>query len=133
MSTAAPARPRKLSAAQARQLAKATARAQRAKAVADAAKRELDDLHARFKPLLPPSADPKDAGKDVLQAEAGGFLVRVSTFEGGEYFSLKDYREAGGTITEEMQPYVHRGDPRERWTVKDLRGPKDPEAVNPAM
>jgi hypothetical protein len=55
----------------------------------------------------------------------------VSTYEGGEFFSLKDYRAAGHPITPEMAPHVHPGDPRERWTWKDLRGPKSPDAVEP--
>lgn len=123
---------RKLTASQAKRLAKLTAAAARAKAIADAAKRELQEAQAQYKDLIPPSDDPKDAGKDVRQIEVGGFRVRVSTFAGGEYFSLKDYREAGGKITVEMAPHVHTGDDREKWTVRDLRGPKDPEAVNPA-
>lgn len=123
---------RKLTAAQAKRLAKLTAAAARAKAIADAAKRALQEAQDQYRDLIPPSTDPKDAGKDVRQIEVGGFRVRVSTYAGGDYFSLKDYREAGGRITVAMAPHVHAGEDREKWTVKDLRGPKDPEAVNPA-
>lgn len=128
----AAAKPKKLSAAKAKQLAKAEARAARAAAEHEQARADLVRVRGEVLPLLPASADPKDAGKDVRMAEVGGFRVRVSTFEGGEYFSLKDYREAGGKITTAMKPHVHRGEPRRRWTVKDLRGPRDPDAVNPA-
>lgn len=123
---------KKLTASQARKLAKLEARTAKAKAAYEALRDELGEVHAEYKPLLPPSTDPKDAGRDVRQHKVGGFLVRVSTFLGGDYFSLKDYREAGNQVTDEMRPFVRAGDPRERWTVKDLRGPRDPDAVDPA-
>jgi hypothetical protein len=120
-----------LAASQARKLERLEVAAARAEAAAKAAKDERDEYRAQVLPLLPVSDDPKDADKDVRQAIAGGILVRVSTFDGGEYFSLKDYRTAGNAITAEMEPHVHSGDPRSRWTVKDTRGPKSSQAVEP--
>lgn len=122
----------KLSAAQAKKLVLAEVKAAKLKAELEAAQRELAELHERYKPRLEPSTDPKDAGKDVLMAEVGGFRIRVSTFVGGDYFSLKDYRTAGHPITPEMAEHIRTGDPRERWTWKDLRGPRRPDAVEPA-
>jgi hypothetical protein len=122
----------KLSAAQAKQLVTAEVEAAKLKAELEAANRRVAELRERFKPRLAPSEDPKDAGKDVLVAEAGGFLIRCATFVGGDYFSLKAYREAGHEITPAMAEHIHSGDPRERWTWKDLRGPRHPDAVEPA-
>jgi hypothetical protein len=123
---------RKLNAAQARALVLATVTVEKLKASLDAASERLVELRAKYRPLIPASEDPKDAGKDVREVTAGGFRIRVSTFEGGEYFSLKDYRAAGHPITEEMAEHIRAGDPRERWTWKDLRGPRRPDAVEPA-
>ena len=123
---------KKLTASQARKLAKLEARTAQAKAAWESMKRDLDQLHAEYKPLLPVSTDPDDEGKDVRQLEVGGFRVRVSTFAGGEYFSLKDYRGAGHQVTDEMREHIRDGDERERWTVKDLRGPRGPDSVQPA-
>jgi hypothetical protein len=122
---------RTLTAAQARALYKAEVRAAKDKAAYVASKERVDELHERYKPLIPPSDEAKDAGKDVRQVKVGGFLVRVSTFLGGDYFALAPYRRDGHQVTPEMQPYVKAGEERDRWTVKDLRGPRDPDAVEP--
>lgn len=123
--------PRKLNAAQARAIVAAEVAAGKLKAALDAATVKRDELRARYKLRIPPSTDPKDGDKDVREIEVAGFRIRVSTYAGGEYFSLKDYRAAGHPITPEMAEHVHAGDPRERWTWKDLRGPKSPDAVEP--
>lgn len=123
---------KKLSASQARKLERLEVAAARAEAAWKSAKSKRDEYRAEVKPLLEPSIDPRDRGKHVLQALASSILVRVSTFVGGDYFSLKDYREAGHKVTLEMEPFVRPGDPRERWTVKDTRGPKSSQAVEPA-
>lgn len=122
----------KLTASQARKLALKEVRVAQLKAQLEAEQAELADLHEQYKPRLQPSTDPRDAGKDVVMAEVGGFRIRCSTFIGGDYFSLKDYRTAGHPVTEEMAEHIRPGDPRERWTVKDLRGPRRPDAVEPS-
>lgn len=126
-----PSTTRKLNAAQARALALAEVTYDKLAAALAEAKKARNELRGRFKARIPPSTDPKDADKDVRQVEAGGFRIRVSTFDGGEYFSLKDYREAGHPITPEMEPHVHDGEQREKWTVKALAGPKRPDAIEP--
>lgn len=123
--------PNKLSAAQARALIAAEVGFEKLKAAIDAAKIKRAELRARYKLRIPPSTDPKDAGKDVRQVEVGGFRIRVSTFAGRETFSLSEYRKAGHPITDEMAPFVGSGEQVERWTWKDLRGPKSPDAVEP--
>lgn len=122
---------RKLGAREVRAIVDAEIAAAKAKAEHDRLAGARDELRERYKPRIPPSSEAKDVGRDVRQVEAGGLRVRVSTFAGGEYFSLKEYREAGGQITAAMEPHVHAGDPRERWTVKDLAGPKRPDAIEP--
>lgn len=123
---------RKLNAAQAKALVLATVAVEKLKASLEAKSEKLTELRERYKPLIPASEDPKDADKDVREVTAGGFRIRVSTFEGGEYFSLKDYRAAGHPITDEMAEHIRPGDKRERWTWKDTRGPRRPDAVDPA-
>lgn len=130
MTAATETRP-KLSASQARKLEQAEVRAAKLKAELDEAEGERNELRARYKARLPQSDEPKDRGKNVCQAIAGGILVRVSSFLGGEYFSVADYREAGHTVTPEMQMFISRS-PRERWTVKSIKGPKTSRAVEPA-
>lgn len=121
--------PRKLNAAQARALVAAEVAASKLKAALEKAVEKRDELRGRYKLRIPASTDPKDADKDVRQVEVAGFRIRVSSYAGGESFSLKDYKAAGHPITAEMAPHVHSGDPREKWTWKDLRGPKSPDAV----
>jgi hypothetical protein len=122
----------KLSAAQARKLERAEVKAAQLEAQLEEAKARRDTLRRRYKSRLQPSTEKRDRGKNVLQAIAGGILVRVSSFRGGDYFSLKDYREAGHEVTPAMRPFIRPGDPRERWTVKSLAGPKTSGAVEPS-
>ena len=97
----------------------------------EVAKERRDDLRKRVKPKLVPSAEKDDAGKDVLVGEAGGFRIRVSTFTGGDSFSLAKYLKAGHKITAAMRDALTPGSARERWTWKDVRGPRRPDAVEP--
>jgi hypothetical protein len=118
-----------LSAAQAKALVLAEVAVGKLEAELDAAKQEREKLRKRYKVRLQPSTEKKDRGKDVVQAEAGGFLIRCSTFTGGSRFSLKSYIEAGHKITAAMRDHISPGDQQERWSWKDLRGPRRPDAV----
>lgn len=118
-----------LRAEQAKKLVLAEVKAAKLKAELKAAERERDDLRERYKPRLLPSTKKDDAGKDVLEAEVGGFLIRVSSFKGGDRFSLSDYLTAGHKLTAAMREHVSAGGPQERWSWKDLRGPRRPDAV----
>jgi hypothetical protein len=126
----ATAQPPALSAAQARKLVLAEVKAAKLRAELETAEAERDELRQRYKPRLQPSTETKDAGKNVLQAVAGKLLIRCTSFMSGEYFGLKDYREAGHPVTPEMEAFIQRY-PRERWSWRDLRGPRRPDAVEP--
>ncbi len=123
---------KKLSAAQAIAWATAEVAALQAKAALDAAKERCKELRERYEERLEPSTDPKDADKDVKVAVAGGWQIRFTRFIGGERFSLTDYREAGGEITEGMKPHISPGSPQVRVTVKRVKGPTKPGAVEPS-
>lgn len=126
-----PAR-RRLSAAQAVAWATAEVAALQAKAALEAAKERCDGLRARYEERLEPSTHPDDAGKNVKVAIAGGWQIRFTRFTGGERFSLTTYRKAGGLITEAMAPHVSPGSPQVRVTVKRVKGPTKPGAVEPS-
>ena len=78
-------------------------------------------VRARYRPLLP----------DREEVKVGGWRIKRTEVDGAEYFSLRDYRDAGHEITAEMAEHLERRDPHERWTVKDLKGPAAPGAVEP--
>jgi hypothetical protein len=130
--TAAPQKPKKLSATQAVLWATAEVAVLQAKAAWEAAKAEAEKLRARYEDRLEPSADPKDAGKDVKVGVAGGWQIRFTRFTGGERFSIKEYRAAGHKVTPEMRPFISAGDPQVRVTVKRVKGPTKPGAVEPS-
>ena len=121
----------KLTAEQARKLAEAEIALAQARAVLEQREKAAKELRDRYRGRLAPSDDPKDAGKDVLVGEAGGWQIRVTSFMGGDYFSLKDYLAAGNKITAAMRAFVTRGQRRERWTVKRTKGPYKPGSVEP--
>lgn len=123
---------KKLSAAQAVAWATAEVAAQQAKAALTAATERCAEMRARYEERLEPSDDPKDVDKDVKVAVAGGWQIRLTRFTGGERFSLSEYRKAGGKITKAMEPHVSPGSPQVRVTVKRLKGPTKPGAVEPS-
>ena len=123
---------KKLSAAQAIAWATAEVAALQAKAALDAAKKKCGELRERYEDRLEPSTDPDDAGKDVKVAVAGGWQIRFTRFTGGERFSLTDYRKAGGKITKAMAEHISPGSPQVRVTVKRVKGPAKPGAVEPS-
>jgi hypothetical protein len=123
---------KKLSAAQAIAWATAEVAALQAKAALDAARAKCAELRERYEDRLERSDDPKDADKDVKVGTAGGWQIRLTRFTGGERFSLTGYREAGGEITEAMKPHISPGSPQMRVTVKRVKGPTRPGAVEPS-
>ena len=123
---------KKLSAPQAIAWATAEVAALQAKAAWKTAVEKCETLRARYEHRLEPSTDPKDADKNVKIGIAGGWQIRFTRFTGGERFSLTDYREAGGEITEAMQPHISPGSPQVRVTVKRIKGPTKPGAVEPS-
>lgn len=123
---------KKLSAAQAMAWATAEVAMLQAKAKLDELVEKCKELRARYEPRLEPSEDPKDADKDVKVATAGGWHIRLTRFTGGDRFSLSDYRKAGGKITKAMEPHITPGAPQMRVTVKRVKGPTKPGAVEPA-
>jgi hypothetical protein len=123
---------KKLSAAQAIAWATAEVAAQQAKAAWAGAQEKCTELRARYEDRLEPSTDPGDTGKDVKVGVAGGWQIRFTRFTGGERFLLSDYRKAGGKVTKAMEPYVSPGSPQVRVTVKRLKGPTKPGAVEPS-
>lgn len=131
--TASPSRPKKLTAEQARLIAGAENRVEKLSAQLEVAKEERDELRDRYAARInQPSTDPDDADKDVKVARAGGWEIRVTTFTGGESFSLKKYRELGHKITAAMRDAISPGREQKRWTVKRLEGPYKPGSVEPA-
>lgn len=123
---------KKLSATQAKAWATAEVLLLQAKSAVEAARAKCDEMRERYEERLEPSDDPKDAGKDVKVATAGGWHIRFTRFTGGERFSLTSYREDGGEITEEMKAHISPGSPQVRVTVKRVKGPTKPGAVEPA-
>lgn len=91
-----------------------------------------EDFHERWESKLAPSDDPKDATKDVKVARAGGWAIRFTRYTGGESFSLKRYAELGHKITAAMREAISPGQPQVKVTVKNLKGPTKPGAVEPA-
>lgn len=132
MATAAPAKP-KLTAAQARKIAEAENLVAKLRAQLEQAETEAKEIRARYDDrITEPSDDPRDAGKNVRIARAGGWEIRVSTFTGGDTFSLKTYLSKGHKITPAMKQALTPGAERKRWTVKRLAGPYKPGSVEPA-
>jgi hypothetical protein len=123
---------KKLSAVQAIAWATAEVTLLQVKAAWDQAKAKAEEMRERYEDRLEPSDDPKDAGKDVKVGQAGGWQIRFTRFTGAERFSLKDYRAAGGKITAAMAPFVSEGAPQVRVTVKRIKGPTKPGAVEPS-
>jgi hypothetical protein len=115
---------KRLTAQQARQLHDADVEVAKLKAALDIAESTVKELRARYKPRLVPSEDPKDAGKGVLVASAGGITIRVSPSISGDFFKLRDYKLAGHKVTPEMAEHISPGRPYDRWTTKLLEGPK---------
>lgn len=123
---------RKLSASQAVMWATAEIAALQAKAAWAAAVEKCAELRERYEDRLEPSDERGDAGKDVKVGVAGGWQIRFTRFTGGERFSLTEYVKDGGEITKAMEPHVTPGTPQVRVTVKRIKGPTKPGAVEPS-
>jgi hypothetical protein len=122
-------RPKKLSASGAMALHVADVTVAKLKAAAKLAEETRALIQERYRASIPLSEDPKEAADGIRAAEVGGISVRVTPVDGSERFSLKDYREAGHEITPEMRDAISTSKPFERWTVKDVRGPRRADAV----
>jgi len=120
---------KKLSAAQAIAWATAEVTLSQLKATVAEATKRCTELRERYEDRLDPSPDVADVDKDVKVAVAGGWQIRLTRFIGGERFSLTAYRTAGGKITKAMAPHISAGSPQVRVTVKRLKGPTRPGAV----
>ncbi len=125
-------RPRRFSARDARAIAEAENRVAKLTAQLELATEERARVRARLLPLLPPALDAADRERGVRRAIAGGFRVQVSPVEGHEIFSLKRYIERGHQVTEQMRDAMRRSRDYDRWTVKPVKGPARPGAVEPA-
>lgn len=123
---------KKLSAAQAIAWATAEVTLLQVKAAWEQAKAKAEEMRERYEDRLERSDDPKDADKDVKVGQAGGWQIRFTRFTGAERFSLKDYRAAGHKVTAAMAPFVSEGAPQVRVTVKRIKGPTKPGAVEPS-
>lgn len=93
---------------------------------------ECDEFRERYEGRMAPSDDPRDAGKNVKVARAGGWQIRLTRFLGGERFSIRDYRTAGHEVTAAMQDHISPGGEQVKVTPKRLKGPTKPGAVEPA-
>jgi hypothetical protein len=122
----------KLNAAQARAIANAEIAAAQAKAHLELAEKTRNELRAKYLSRIPVATDVDDAAKDVREAEAGGWIIRVSGEIQTESFSLKRYTDLGHRITAAMRAAIKPGDPYRRWTVKRVEGPFKPGSVEPA-
>jgi hypothetical protein len=122
-------RPKKLSASGAMALHVADVTVAKLKAAAKLAEETRALIQERYRASIPLSEDPKEAAGGIRAAEVGGISVRVTPVDGSERFSLKDYREAGHEVTPEMRDAISTSKPFERWTVKDVRGPRRADAV----
>jgi len=124
---------RKLGAREVRVIADAENRVQKLDAALKAAKRDREEVRARYRDRITEFSEEKDdAGKDVRVAVAGGYLVRVTRFMGAQRFGLRGYLEAGHKITAAMREHLSEPEEQERWTVKNLAGPPKPGSVEPA-
>jgi hypothetical protein len=121
--------PKKLSASGAMLLHVADVTVAKLKAAAKLAEETRALIQERYRDSIPLSEDPKEAADGIRVAEVGGISVRVTPVDGSERFSLKDYREAGHEVTPEMRDAISTSKPYERWTVKDIRGPRRADAV----
>lgn len=111
-------RRRHLRAEQARQLHAAEHDVTRKTTALEESTSKRDELRARYRHLIPASADTDEAAKGICEVEAGGVSVRVAPTSSGERFSLGKYRELGGRITASMRRAMSPGKPYDRWTVK---------------
>lgn len=123
------AQPKKLTAKQVTAWADALVQLEQARARVSELDKQCKELLERYEPLMEASSDPDDADKDVKVAEAGGWRVRVSRYQGSESFSLKDYKVAGHEVTPQMAECIKPGGLRTKVTTKRLAGRTRPGAV----
>jgi hypothetical protein len=102
------------------------------KAALEQAERERGELYDRYRDLVPLSDDPDERANGVRSATIGGFSIRVTPVEGTDRFSLTAYLKAGHKITAEMQTAMKRSKDFHRWTIRDVRGPRRADAVEPS-
>lgn len=127
----ATATPPKLTAAQARAIADADVAVRKLEAQLEIARKTRSELQARHLDRIPVAIDPDDAAKDIREAEAGGWIIRVSGEIQTESFSLKRYVELGHKVTAAMSEAIKPGKPFRRWTIKRAEGPYKPGSVEP--
>jgi hypothetical protein len=89
-------------------------------------------IQQRYRDAIPLSEDPKEAADGIRSLEVGGIKVRITPVAGSERFSLKDYKAAGHQVTAAMRDAITTSKGYDRWTVKDVRGPRRADAVEPA-
>lgn len=123
---------RTLSAAQAKALHLADVEAGKALAALEAAEKRQRELRERYLELVPLSEDPAERRDGIRTITVGGFNVRITPVEGSERFSLSDYLKLGHKVTAAMREAMKRSRDYHRWTVKDTRGPKRADAVEPS-
>jgi hypothetical protein len=88
-------------------------------------------LRERYLALVPLSEDPAERRDGIRATTVGGFRVRVTPVAGSDRFSLKDYLALGHKVTNAMREAMKRSRDWHRWTIKDTRGPKRADAVEP--
>jgi hypothetical protein len=122
----------KLTAAQARAIAEADVAVKQLEAQLEVAKATRDELRVKHLHRIPAAVDPDDAAKDIREAQAGGWIIRVSGEIQTESFSLKRYVDLGHKVTAAMREAIKPGKPYRVWTVKRAAGPYKPGSVEPA-
>lgn len=125
---------KKLTAAQAREYALADTKVGKLKAALEQAEKRRTELRERYLPRIPLSADVKEAERGVRLVEVGGLRIRVTPVKGSDEprgLRIGDYLAAGHKITAVMRKFVWWAGDYDRWTVKDLKGPKRVDAVEP--
>jgi hypothetical protein len=123
--------PSKLTPAGAKALHLADVAVAKLKAQLEQAEKRRAEMQARYRDLVPLSEDADERAKGIRAAEVGGFKIRIAPVAGSDRFSLKDYLEAGHKITAAMRDAMKRSKPFDRWTIKDVRGPRRADAVEP--
>lgn len=58
-----------------------------------------------------------------MKVEGAGHLITRWEAGGGQSFSLKEYLEAGHSITDEMKPFIRERETYDLWNVQPIEGP----------
>lgn len=124
--------PKKLSATGAMALHVADVTVTRLDAALKLARETRALIQERYHDAVPLSEDPKEAAEGIRAAEVGGISVRITRVEGSDRFSLTAYKDAGHRVTDEMRDAISTSKPYDRWTVKDVRGPRRADAIEPS-